>query len=161
MLFFLSSFQYEHYTTYSKNSTYNGEAPQNHPRDPLLLFGTLMILFWNCRGFPWCKGPEISWILSDIDIICLVETGENEESKVPNIEVFVLWSAWNQNSYHRGIWGIACYIRKNISPHIQLHMIDPLNQHIWIEISDNNAKKMYIEICYFAPIISTFLRKTI
>ena len=95
-----------------------------------------MILFWNCRGFPWHKGPMISWIPSDIDIICLVETWEHEESKVPNIEGFVLWLAWNKKSHRRGIGGITCYIRKSISPHIQLHKIDPLNQYIWIEISD-------------------------
>jgi hypothetical protein len=73
---------------------------------------------------------------TDIDIIYLVETWEHEESKVPNIEGFVLWLAWNKKSHRRGIGGIACYIRKNISPHIQLHKIDPLNQYIWIEISD-------------------------
>jgi len=101
----------------------------------------------------------ISWIPSDIDIICLAETWEHEESKVPNMEGFVLWSAWNKKSHRRGIGGIACYIRKNISPHIQLHKIDPLNQYIWIEISDTNAKKMYIAICYFAPINSTFYKK--
>ena len=103
----------------------------------------------------------ISWILSDIDIICLVETWGHEESKVPNIEGFVLWSAWNKKSHHRGIGGIAYYIRKRISPHIQLHKIDPINQYIWIEISDTNANKIYIAICYFTPIILLFIRKTI
>jgi hypothetical protein len=106
----------------------------------------------------------ISWILSDIDIISLVETWEHEESKVPNIEEFVLWSAWNKKSHRRGIGDIVCYIRKIIYPHIQLHKIDPLNQYIWIEISDTyfapiNSKNLYIEICYFAPINSTFYKK--
>jgi hypothetical protein len=101
----------------------------------------------------------ISWILSDNNIIYLVEIWEHEESKVPNIEGFLLWLAWNKKSHHRGIGGIACYIRKRISPHIQLHKIDPLKQYIWIEISDTNAKNMYIEICYFAPINSTFYKK--
>jgi hypothetical protein len=91
----------------------------------------------------------ISWISSDINIIFLVETWEHEQSKVPNMEGFVLWSAWNKKSHRRGIGGIACYIRKSISPHIQIHKIDPLNQYFWIEISDTNAKKMYIEIFYF------------
>jgi hypothetical protein len=101
----------------------------------------------------------ISWISSDIDIICFVETWEDEDSNVPNIEGFVLRSAWNKRSHHRGIGGIACYIRKNISPHFELHNIDPLNQYIWIEISDTNAKKMCIEISYFGPINSTFYKK--
>jgi exonuclease III len=120
---------------------------------------TLGILFWNCRGFPWNKNPMISWIPSDIDIICLAETWEHEESKVPNMEGFVFWSAWNKKYHRRGIGGIACYTRKNISPHIQLDKIDPLNQYIWIEISDTNAKKMYITIYYFSPINSTFYKK--
>ena len=64
-----------------------------------------------------------------------------------------------KKSQHRGTGGIACYIRKSISPHIQLHKIDPLNQYIWIEISDTDAKNMYIAICYFAPINSTFYKK--
>jgi hypothetical protein len=102
----------------------------------------------------------ISWIPSDINIICLAETWEHEESKVPNMEVFVLWSAWNKKSHRRGIGGISCYIRKNIYPHIQLHKIDPLNKYIWIEISDTNAKKMYIAIFYFAPINSIFYKKS-
>jgi hypothetical protein len=116
-------------------------------------------IFWNCRGFSWRKGPMVSWIPSDIDIIYLVETWESEESKVHNIEGFVLWSVWNKKSHPRGIRGIACYIRKSNSPHIQLHKIDPLNQYIWIGISDANAKNMYIAICYFAPINSTFYMK--
>jgi hypothetical protein len=69
----------------------------------------------------------ISWIPSNIDVIFLVETWENEESMVPNIEGFVLWSAWNKKSYHRGIGGISCYIRNFVSHHIQLHKINPLN----------------------------------
>jgi hypothetical protein len=69
----------------------------------------------------------LSWIPSDIDNICLVETWEHEESKVPNIEGFFLWSAWNKKSYHIGIGGIDYYIRKRISPHIELHKFDPLN----------------------------------
>jgi hypothetical protein len=101
----------------------------------------------------------ISWISSDIDIICLVETCEHEESKVPNIEGFVLWLAWNKKSHRRGIRGITCYIRKSVSPHIQLHIIDPPNRYIWIENLDTNAKKMYMEICYFVPIDSTFYKK--
>ena len=101
----------------------------------------------------------ISWILSDIDIMFLVETLEHEDSKVPNIEWLVLWSAWKKKSHRRGIGGIAYYIRKRISPHIQLHKIDHLNQYIWIEISDSNVKKMYIQICHFAPLNSTFYKK--
>jgi exonuclease III len=101
----------------------------------------------------------ISWIPSDIDIICLDETWEHEESKVPKMEVCVMWLAWNKKSHRSGIGGITCYIRKKNSPHIQLHKIDPLNQYIWIEISDTNAKKMYIAICCFAPINSTFYKK--
>ena len=44
----------------------------------------LQILSWNCWGFPWNKGPKISWISNDLDIIFLVETWEHEESEVPN-----------------------------------------------------------------------------
>jgi hypothetical protein len=89
----------------------------------------------------------------------LVETWEHEECKVPNIEGFVLWSTWNKKSSRRGIGGIACYIKMNISPHIQLHKKDPLNQYIWMEIYDINTKNIYIEICYFTPINSTFYTK--
>jgi hypothetical protein len=101
----------------------------------------------------------MSWIPSDIDSICLVETWEHEESKVPNMEGFLLWSTWNKKSHRRGIGGISCYIRKIISPHIQLHKIDPLNQYIWIEISDTNAKNIYIANFFFASINSTFYKK--
>ena len=38
---------------------------------------------WNCRGFPWNKGPKLSWILNEFDILLPVETWENKESKVP------------------------------------------------------------------------------
>jgi len=60
-----------------------------------LEFGTLRTLSWNCRGFPWSKGLILSWISSEIDIIFLVETWEHEESKVANMECFLLWLAWN------------------------------------------------------------------
>ena len=98
-------------------------------------FGTLGILFWKYCGFPWCKGPMISWIPSGIDIIYLAETWEHEESKVPNIDRFILYSTCNKKSSRRGVGGIACYIRTNISPHIHLHKKDPLNQFIWVDIS--------------------------
>jgi hypothetical protein len=38
----------------------------------------------------------LSWISSEIDIIPMVKTWEHEESEVPNIEGFVLWSVWNK-----------------------------------------------------------------
>ena len=44
-------------------------------------FDTLLIFSWNCQGFPWRKGPKLSWI-HEIGIILLVETWEHEESKV-------------------------------------------------------------------------------
>ena len=57
-------------------------------------------------------------------------------------DVFSLWYyIWNKWSYHRGIGGIACYIRKNISPHVRLYKKDPYNQYIWIDITDINDKK--------------------
>jgi len=89
----------------------------------------------------------IIWILSGIDITCLVKNCDHEEFQVPNIEGFVICSTWNKNTNQRGIEGIACYNRKIISPHTQLSNINPPNQYIWIEISYINAKKMYIEIC--------------
>ena len=119
----------------------------------------LRILSWNCRGFPWNKGPKLSWISNDVDIILLVETWEHEESKVPNIDVFILWSIRNKRSYRRGIGGIACYIRKNISPHAMIYKKDPCNQYIWIEITDINDKKTYIAICYFSPINLNFYKQ--
>ena len=87
----------------------------------------IQILSWNCRGFPWNKGPKLSWISNEVDIILLVETWEHEESKTPNIDRFVLWSVWNKRSYRRGIGGIACYIRKNISPNARIYKKDPCN----------------------------------
>jgi hypothetical protein len=36
---------------------------------------------------------------------------------------------------------------------------DSLNQYIWIEILDINAKKIYIAIFYVVPINSTFYKK--
>ena len=73
--------------------------------------------FFNLRN----SQSRVSWILNEVDIILLVETWEHEESKVPNIDGFVLWSIWNKQSYRTGIGGIACYIRKNISPHASLY----------------------------------------
>ena len=119
----------------------------------------LRILSWNCRGFPWNKGPKLSWISNDVDIILLVETWEHEESKVPNIDGFTLWSTWNKRSSRRGIGGIACYINKNISPHVRIYKNDPHNQYSWIEIKDINNKKSYIAICYFPPINYNFYKK--
>jgi len=101
----------------------------------------------------------LSWISREINIILLVKTWEHEESKVHNIEEFVLWSTWNNKSYYREFGGTICYTNKDISPHIWLLKIDPLNQYSWIEISNINAKNIYIAICYFTPIDSTFYKK--
>jgi hypothetical protein len=84
---------------------------------------------------------------------------EHEEYKVLDIEGFVLWSSWNKKSSYRGIEDIAYYIKMNTSPHILPHKNDPLNQYIWMKVLDINAKKIYIEVCYFAPINSTFYKK--
>ena len=92
----------------------------------------------------------LSWIPSEIDIILLVETWEHEESKVPNIDKYVIWSIWNKRSCRRGIVGIACYIRKNISPHVRFYKKDPYNQFIWIDITKINDEKTYIVICYIS-----------
>ena len=111
----------------------------------------LWILSWNCRGFPWNKGPKLSWISNEVDIILLVETWEHEEYTVPDIDGFVLCSIWNKRSYHRGIGGIACYIRKNISPHDRHYKKYPYNQYIWIDITDINDKKNLHSYMLFCP----------
>ena len=121
----------------------------------------LQILSWNCWGFPWNKGPKLSWILNDVDIILLIEIWEHEESKVPNIDGFTLWSTWNKRSSHKGIRGIACYIKKNISPHARIYKNNSYNQYSWIEITDIYDKNTYIEIYYFPPSIVTYIRKRI
>ena len=119
----------------------------------------LQILSWNYQGFPWNKGPKLSWISNEVDVILLVETWEHEESKVPNIDGFVLWSIWNKRSYRRGTGGIACYIRKNIAPHARIYQKDPYNQYIWIDITKINDKKTYIAIYYFSPINYNLYKK--
>jgi hypothetical protein len=53
--------------------------------------------FCICANNKYGKGPMLSWISSDIDIIFLVEMWEHDNSKVPNIEGFVLWSTWNKS----------------------------------------------------------------
>ena len=57
----------------------------------------LQIISWNCRGFPWNKGPKLSWILNEVDIILLVETWEHEEFKVPHI--VETWQHEESNSH--------------------------------------------------------------
>ena len=81
----------------------------------------------TCSGFflgtvgAWNKGPNLTWISNEVDIILLVETWEHEEYKFPNIDGFVPWSIWNRRSYYRGIGGMAFYIRKNVSPHARIY----------------------------------------
>jgi len=113
----------------------------------------LKILSWNCQGFPWNKGPKLSWISNEVDIILLVETWEHKESRVPNIDGFVLWSTWNKRSPRRGIGGIACYIKKNISPHARIYKIDPYNQYMCNIPKISQQKKKF-----FTTIEATELR---
>lgn len=54
---------------------------------------------------------------------------------------------------------IACYIKKNISPHARIYKNDPYNQYSWIEITDIYDKNTYIAICYSPPINSNFYKK--
>ena len=110
----------------------------------------LWILSWNYRAFPWNEGPKLSWISNEVDIILLVEAWEHKESKVPNIDGFVLWSTWNKQSYHRGLGGIACYIRKTISTHARIYKKYHCDQYISIEIRDINDKKnLYNNLLFF------------
>ena len=97
------------------------------------------------------KGPNLSWISYDVDIIFLVETWEHEESKVPNIDGFTLWSTLNKRSSCRGIGGIACYIKNNISPHARVYKNDPYNQYSWIEFTDIYDKKILHSNLLFHP----------
>ena len=60
----------------------------------------------------------LTWIPSDIDLICLVETWERDESRIPHLEGFTLWSVWNKKTSRRGFGGIACYIREYVLSHI-------------------------------------------
>ena len=99
--------------------------------------------------------------MNEVDIILLAETWEHQESKVPNIDGFVVWSIWNKQSYLRSIGGIAYYIRKNISPHASIYKKDPDNQYIWIEITDINDKKPTNQSVILPLLILTSIRKTI
>ena len=51
------------------------------------------------------KGPKLSWISNEVDIILLVETWEHQESKVPNIDGFM--SIWNKRSQRH--WGYSLF----------------------------------------------------
>ena len=119
----------------------------------------LWILSWKYRGFPWNKGPKLSWISNEIDIILMVETWEHEESKVPSIEGFFLQWIWRKRSSRKGIEGISRYIKENIFPYDRLYKKYRHKQDIRIEIVDSNNNKAYIAICYFPPINSNFYKK--
>jgi hypothetical protein len=51
------------------------------------------------------------------------------------------------------------YKEQCFSLYIRLHQKDPFNKYTWMKISDINAKKIYITICYFAHINSTLYKK--
>ena len=72
-------------------------------------------------------GLMLIWISSDIDINFLVGMWEHDESKVPHIDGFNMWSTWNNKSFCKGIEGMTSYIKRNVSPHTCFHKIDPLN----------------------------------
>jgi len=101
----------------------------------------------------------LSLNLSDIDIILLFETWQKDESKVSYIDGFFLWSTWNKKSSSRVVGEIYCYIKKNISSHIQLHKYDPINSYISIKIYDSNTNKVFLAIFYFSLIKSTSCKK--
>ena len=58
-----------------------------------------------------------------------------------------------------GQHGTSDLEKKSVFPNVRLYKKDPSNQYIWLEITDINAKKTYIVICYFVTINSKFGKK--
>lgn len=46
----------------------------------------LSVVSWNCRGYPWRRGPGVGSIVEGKDIIIFVETHDHESCKVMNFD---------------------------------------------------------------------------
>jgi hypothetical protein len=88
----------------------------------------LKIVYWNCRGYPWRRGPRLGPIVEGRDIICPVETHEHAGYKSPTFEGYTKFTIWNEVAGNgKGYGGILVLIKEAWGRNIQLEKMDPNN----------------------------------
>lgn len=93
---------------------------------------------WNCRGYPWRRGPGLGPIAGDKDIILFTKTHEHDGCKVPEFEGYRKISVWNERTESgKGHGGITILIKETCGRFINTEKEDANNQYIWIKITEN------------------------
>lgn len=117
------------------------EASQDH----------LKVVSWNCKGYPWRRGPEVGPIAEGNDVIILVETHEHDGCKVPNFEGYKKFSLWNKgNEKGKRYGGVTVLIHEKWYGIIKFEKEDSNKQYIWLQITMNEIT-FRVAACYFAP----------
>jgi exonuclease III len=108
----------------------------HHTLNPHRTQVSLRLVCWNCRGYPWRRGPGLGPIEEDRDIICLIETHEHEGCKTPLFEGYWKIAVWNKTAGNgKGHGGIMVLVREKEGRFIQLEKEDPNKQFVWLKIS--------------------------
>jgi len=114
---------------------------------------------WNCRGYPWRRGPGLGSIAEGKDIIALMETHEHEGCRIPEFEGYNKVSVWNElTKSGKGHGGVTILVRKECEKFIKIEKKDPNNQYIWMKVVDGEST-IWIAACYFAPYGSKVYKK--
>ncbi|KAH9307610.1 hypothetical protein KI387_035521, partial [Taxus chinensis] len=109
------------------------------------------IVSWNCRGYPWRRGPGLGPIVEGKDIIILMETHEHEGCKVPKFEGYKKISVWNEgNETGKGHGGITVLIKEIWLETVKVEKEDPNKQYIWLKITYGKTT-IRVAACYFTP----------
>jgi exonuclease III len=112
------------------------------------------LVCWNCKDYPWKRGPGLGPIAEDRDIICLIETHEHEGCKTPLFEGYWKIVVWNKAIGNgKGHGGSMVLVREKEGCFIQLEKEDPNKQFVWLKIS-KNGNHIRIVACYFALQVS-------
>ncbi|EFJ04576.1 hypothetical protein SELMODRAFT_432282 [Selaginella moellendorffii] len=118
------------------------------PKDYTIPFDSkLEILIWHCHGLPHNSGLD-----NRFDILCLVETWEHPERRLPDFPGYSHWSwNWNSTPTGRGNGGIAIYIKDQAITSVSLQFQDEENNSVAIRISSPRQKDTILVVCYFSP----------
>jgi hypothetical protein len=123
------------------NKKYEIGAPQD----------CLQVISWNCRGYPWRRGPGLGSTTEGKYIIILVETHEYDGCKVPDFEGYKKTSVWNKgNETSKGHKGVTVLINEKWCGVVKVVKENPNKQYIWLQITEKEVTFRLVA-CYFSP----------
>ena len=120
----------------------------------------MKLAVWNCNGSLKLDVGAFEDSFKSRDIIFYSETHQTPGNFLPKVSGYLWDSACRQEvrseGRSRGSGGVAVLFKEELRPLIHVALKDNQARYMWVRITSETGKPLYIAICYFPPSTSDY-----